>query len=139
NKGPEINRPWHKIACCANLSSKGTSTKRGVPTRERNVLTPGFSSALTCSQPTMQRGGRAFGCLRNLRWPKATRDKKKENNIMKIIQKIGILSVAFCLMAGFAHAAGKSERPDATLQLSSGAVAAGVGITWGKGTLTYKG
>jgi hypothetical protein len=58
---------------------------------------------------------------------------------MKIIQKIGIFSAAFCLMAGLAQAAGKSERPDATLQLSSGAVAAGVGISWGKGTLTYKG
>jgi hypothetical protein len=54
---------------------------------------------------------------------------------MKIIQKIGILSVAFCLIAGFAQAAG----PDATLHLSSGAVAAGVGVSWGKGTLTYKG
>ena len=58
---------------------------------------------------------------------------------MKIIQKIGILSVAFCLMAGFAQAAGKSVRPDATLELSSKGVAAGVGISWGKGTLTYKG
>lgn len=54
---------------------------------------------------------------------------------MKIIQKIGILSVAFCLMAGFARGA----TPDATLQLRSGSVAAGVGISWGKGTLTYKG
>ncbi len=58
---------------------------------------------------------------------------------MKIIQRIGILSVAFCLMAGFAQAAGKAMRPDATLRLSSKAVAAGVGISWGKGTLTYKG
>jgi hypothetical protein len=58
---------------------------------------------------------------------------------MKIIQKFGILSVAFCLMAGFAQAADKSARPDATLRLSGGAVAAGVGISWGKGTLTYKG
>ena len=58
---------------------------------------------------------------------------------MKIIQKIGILSVAFFLMAGFAQAAGKSSRPDATLHLHSGSVAAGVGISWGKGTLTYKG
>ncbi len=30
-------------------------------------------------------------------------------------------------------------RPDATLQLRSGAVAAGIGISWGKGILTYKG
>ena len=59
---------------------------------------------------------------------------------MKIIQKIGILSVAFFLTAGFAQAAGKSmHHPDATIQLHSGAVAAGVGISWGKGTLTYKG
>ena len=65
--------------------------------------------------------------------------KRKRINIMKIIQKIGILSVAFCLMAGFAQAAGKSSRPDATLHLHSGSVAAGVGISWGKGTLTYKG
>ena len=54
---------------------------------------------------------------------------------MKITQKIGILSVALCLMAGFAQAAG----PDATLQLRSGSVAAGIGISWGHGTLTYKG
>ena len=65
--------------------------------------------------------------------------KRKRINIMKIIQKIGILSVAFFLMAGFAQAAGKSSRPDATLHLHSGSVAAGVGISWGKGTLTYKG
>jgi hypothetical protein len=58
---------------------------------------------------------------------------------MKIIQKIAILSVAFCLTAGFAQAAGKSMRPDATLQLRSGSVAAGVGISWGKGILTYQG
>jgi hypothetical protein len=58
---------------------------------------------------------------------------------MKIIQRIGILSVAFCLMAGFAQAAGKSMGPDATLRLSSKAIAAGVGVSWGKGTLTYKG
>jgi len=58
---------------------------------------------------------------------------------MKIIQRIGILSVAFCLMAGFAQAAGKSMAPDATLHLSSKAIAAGVGISWGQGTLTYKG
>ena len=58
---------------------------------------------------------------------------------MKIIQRIGILSVAFCLMAGFAQAAGKSMGPDATLHLSSKAIAAGVGVSWGQGTLTYKG
>ena len=34
---------------------------RGIPARERKVLTRRFPSALTCSQPTMQRGGRALG------------------------------------------------------------------------------
>jgi hypothetical protein len=58
---------------------------------------------------------------------------------MKIIQKIGILSVAFCLTGVSAEAAGKSTRPDATLQLRSESVAAGVGISWGKGILTYQG
>jgi envelope integrity protein A len=84
----------------------------------------------------MQRGGRALGLPPQPCAGREPRDtKQKKTNIMKIIQKIGIASVAFCLMAGFAQAA----RPDATLQLSSGAVAAGVGISWGHGTLTYKG
>jgi len=39
-------------------------------------------------------------------------------------------------MAGFAQAASK---PDATLRLSGRSVAAGLGVSWGRGTLTYKG
>jgi hypothetical protein len=31
------------------------------------------------------------------------------------------------------------EKPDATLKLSAGSVAAGVGYSWGSGTLTYQG
>ena len=31
------------------------------------------------------------------------------------------------------------KTPDGTLRLSGGSVAAGVGVSWGKGTLTYKG
>jgi hypothetical protein len=38
----------------------------GAPAQERKVLTRRFSPALTCLQPTMQRGRRALGCLRNL-------------------------------------------------------------------------
>jgi hypothetical protein len=38
--------------------------------------------------------------------------------------------------AGFAAA---KEKPAATLKLSGKSVAAGVGVSWGKGTLTYKG
>src|SRR5262249_16725922 len=41
---------------------------------------------------------------------------------------------------GFALSAASAEdKPDATLKLSGGSVAAGIGYTWGGGTLTYKG
>jgi hypothetical protein len=33
----------------------------------------------------------------------------------------------------------QSKQPDASLELSEGTVAAGIGFSWGKGTLTYKG
>ena len=37
------------------------------------------------------------------------------------------------------YAGGQDKKPDATVQLSGGSVAAGVGFSWGSGTLTYKG
>jgi hypothetical protein len=40
-------------------------------------------------------------------------------------------------LAGLAVAQGK--KPDATLTLSDGSVAAGIGFSWGKGTLSYRG
>jgi hypothetical protein len=41
---------------------------------------------------------------------------------------------------GFLLSVARAEdKPDATLKLSGGSVAAGVGYTWGGGTLTYKG
>ena len=41
---------------------------------------------------------------------------------------------------GLALSAAQAEdKPDATLKLSGGSVAAGVGFSWGSGTLTYKG
>jgi hypothetical protein len=46
---------------------------------------------------------------------------------------IAALSVA--LTAAFAE----DKKPDATLKLSGGSVAAGVGFHWGSGTLTYDG
>jgi hypothetical protein len=55
---------------------------------------------------------------------------------MNNMKRIGILLLVLCLMAGFAQAASK---PEATLQLSGRAVAAGLGVSWGSGTLTYKG
>ncbi len=55
---------------------------------------------------------------------------------MNNIKKIGLLLLVSGVLTGFTQAA---EKPDATLRLSSKAVAAGVGFSWGKGTLTYKG
>src|SRR6266849_182051 len=55
---------------------------------------------------------------------------------MNNIKKIGLLLLVSGVLTGFTQAA---EKPDATLRLSGKAVAAGVGFSWGKGTLTYKG
>jgi hypothetical protein len=41
------------------------------------------------------------------------------------------------LVGGLAGA--QSKTPDGTVELSEGMVAAGIGFSWGKGTLTYKG
>ena len=52
---------------------------------------------------------------------------------------IGVVAVGglFAILAGLAGA--QPKKPDATLTLSEGSVAAGVGYTWGKGQLSYKG
>jgi hypothetical protein len=42
-------------------------------------------------------------------------------------------------LAGLALAAEKEKTPDATLRLSEGQVALGIGWSWGKGVLTLKG
>jgi len=57
---------------------------------------------------------------------------------MNNIKKIGLLLLVLVVMTGFTQAA-KEEKPDATLRLSGKSVAAGIGFSWGKGTLTYKG
>jgi hypothetical protein len=41
------------------------------------------------------------------------------------------------LLAGLAVA--QAKKPDATLKLSEGSIAVGIGYSWGKGELTYKG
>jgi hypothetical protein len=43
------------------------------------------------------------------------------------------------VLAGVAAAAEKSGRPDATIELKEGSVGVGVGYSWGKGVLVYKG
>src|SRR5881628_2118762 len=57
---------------------------------------------------------------------------------MNQAKKIGIMLLVLGVIAGFTQAA-KEERPDATLRLSGGSFAAGIGFSWGNGTLTYKG
>jgi hypothetical protein len=54
------------------------------------------------------------------------------------VKKIGLLLLVLGVITGFTQAA-KEEKPDATIRLSGGGVAAGIGFSWGKGTLTYKG
>ena len=49
------------------------------------------------------------------------------------------LVVAAAVSLPFSTALAKAARPDATLQLNQGSVAAGIGFSWGGGTLTYRG
>jgi ABC-type glycerol-3-phosphate transport system substrate-binding protein len=52
---------------------------------------------------------------------------------------IAVLAVA-ALVAGIGGvAAAQGKRADATLTLTDGSVAAGIGFNWGRGTLTYAG
>src|SRR5512146_1757511 len=56
---------------------------------------------------------------------------------MRMRGLIGLVSI-FALGACLTVARADDKAPDATLRLSGGSVAAGVGISWGSGTLTYK-
>jgi hypothetical protein len=58
---------------------------------------------------------------------------------MNNVKKIGILLLVVGVMTGFTQAASKHATPDATLRLKGGSFAAGIGFSWGSGTLTYKG
>src|SRR5215469_17596358 len=57
---------------------------------------------------------------------------------MRIMKRVGLLLIALSLTAGFARAKSSQERPNAILRLSGGSFAAGIGFSWGEGTLTYK-
>jgi hypothetical protein len=60
--------------------------------------------------------------------------------MMNSIKKAGVLLLALGLIVGLIQAAEKPMgKPDATLRLKGGSVAAGIGFSWGGGTLTYKG
>ena len=59
---------------------------------------------------------------------------------MNNLKKIAILSLLLAVMTGFTQAASQHHSgPDATLRLSGGSFALGIGFRWGAGTLTYKG
>src|SRR5436190_17157873 len=59
---------------------------------------------------------------------------------MNNVKKIAILLLVVAGITGFTQAATHHEsRPDATLRLSTGGFALGVGVNWGSGTLTYRG
>jgi len=58
------------------------------------------------------------------------------------MRKTAFCVIAFLVLALMAHgalAAEKKEKPDATLKLSTGSVAVGIGFSWGSGDLMYKG
>ena len=61
------------------------------------------------------------------------RFKMKRFSAMVVV--LGMVAV----LTGLALAAEKGKSPDATLKLSEGQVAVGVGWSWGKGVLTLKG
>jgi uncharacterized protein YjeT (DUF2065 family) len=58
---------------------------------------------------------------------------------MNNMKKIGLLLVVSGVIAGFTQAATQHSKPDATLRMSGGSFALGIGFRWGSGTLTYKG
>src|SRR5213595_2382328 len=59
---------------------------------------------------------------------------------MKNVNKIAILSLVVAGMTGFTQAATHHEsKTDATLRLSTGGFALGIGVNWGSGTLAYRG
>ena len=58
---------------------------------------------------------------------------------MNNLKKIAILLLVIAVMTGFTQAASHHSGPDATLRLSGGSFALGIGFRWGSGTLSYKG
>jgi len=58
---------------------------------------------------------------------------------MKNVTTIVIALLAFGVIAGPTQAARHHSGPDATLRLSTGGFALGIGVSWGSGTLTYRG
>lgn len=62
-----------------------------------------------------------------------------QRSIQMIMKRILELMTVAVLSLGLSVAQAQEETPDATLKLSTGSVAAGIGFNWGSGTLTYQG
>jgi hypothetical protein len=58
---------------------------------------------------------------------------------MNNVKKIAILSLVIAMTTSFTQAKHHQSGPDATLRLSTGGFALGIGVSWGSGTLTYRG
>jgi hypothetical protein len=59
---------------------------------------------------------------------------------MKSIKKIAALLSILTVMTGLAEGATHHQsKPDATLRVSGGSFALGIGVNWGSGTLSYRG
>src|SRR6266498_3986467 len=67
------------------------------------------------------------------------RNINQRGHTMNNVTKIGILLLVLGVMTGFTQAATHQSEPDAILRLKGGSFAAGIGFSWGSGTLTYKG
>src|SRR5689334_1273020 len=67
--------------------------------------------------------------------------KTNQKEYMKIVRKIGVVTLVLGMTTALAQAAEKeaapSGKPDAELRLNNKSIAAGVGFSWGSGTLTY--
>jgi hypothetical protein len=55
------------------------------------------------------------------------------------MRKLGRIVMVVAIVALVAGTAFAQDKPDATLVFSGGSVAAGIGYSWGSGTLTYQG
>ena len=55
------------------------------------------------------------------------------------MRRMRVLMMAAALVCAVSVARADDEKPDATLKLSGGSFALGIGVSWGSGTLTYQG
>ncbi len=69
-------------------------------------------------------------------WSPIICGEKEDFMNRRLVASIALMGI-MALVAG--TAAAREKNPDATLKLSEGSVAAGIGWTWGKGELTFHG